>query len=157
MRKLIKLWWRWVLDTHSIKLLVMDCDGTLTDGDVRNRKFNVKDGYGLKNLNIEKAIITMYDDEALRDFAKRTGINHISIGYEDKLIALNELMLKYKITYDEICYVGDDLNDLCCIEKVGIGIAVRDAVSQVKKKADYVTRKKGGAGAIREVIELLKE
>lgn len=157
MRKLIKLWWRWVLDTHSIKLLVMDCDGTLTDGDVRNRKFNVKDGYGLKNLNIEKAIITMYDDEALRDFAKRTGINHIGIGYEDKLIALNELMLKYKITYDEICYIGDDLNDLSCIEKAGIGIAVRDAVSQLKKKADYVTRKKGGAGAIREVIELLKE
>ena len=135
----------------------MDCDGTLTDGDVRNRKFNVKDGYGLKNLNIEKAIITMYDDEALRDFAERTDIRHIGIGYEDKLIALNELMLKYKVTYNEICYIGDDLNDLSCIEKVGIGVAVRDAVLQLRRKADYVTRKKGGAGAIREVTELLKE
>jgi len=148
----------------KIKLFITDCDGVLTDGGMyysengdELKKFNTKDGMGLsllKKLGIRLAIITGEDVQIVRNRANKMRIDDVFCGIKNKLEVLNILLEKYNLTYEEVSYVGDDINDLEVMKRVGVAFSVNDAMDQVKEVADYVTKKNGGNGAIREICEL---
>lgn len=146
-----------------IKMLVMDVDGTLTDGHIYigvngevMKSFSVKDGYGivhLKEWGIEPVIITGRQSEIVRERAKELQITELYQGISDKLKTLMEVASKYKITAQQIAYIGDDLNDLECIEFCGVTACPSDALSTIKEKVSYVCKNQGGQGAVREFID----
>ncbi len=151
---------------NDIKLLVMDVDGTLTDGkmyiDAEGKPlkaFDVKDGYGiaqiLPNLGITPAIITGNSSFVVQQRANDLKIDHCYQGIGDKLGKLKTLQNELNIDASQIAYIGDDLNDLECIKYCGFTACPSDAVIQVKKAVNYVCTRCGGNGAVRELIDLL--
>jgi len=148
-----------------IRLLLLDVDGVLTDGriiyddDGRETKFfDVRDGHGLKLLmrsGVEVGIITSRESRVVAHRAKNLGIELVRQGMLDKLKALEEILEERPYAPEEIAYVGDDTVDLPVLKRVGLSVAVADAVEEVKEMADYVTGKTGGRGAVREVAELI--
>ncbi|MFC3907659.1 KdsC family phosphatase [Legionella dresdenensis] len=149
----------------KIKCLVCDVDGVLTDGllymdNTGNelKAFNVQDGMGLKMLmaaDIRVAVITTARNAVIDHRMQQLGIDLYFKGQVDKRQAFAELKEKLGFELDEIAYVGDDLPDLPLIKQVGLGIAVSNAVSQVKEFADWITAGHGGRGAVREICELI--
>ncbi|MGC1310053.1 MAG: HAD-IIIA family hydrolase [Phormidesmis sp.] len=149
----------------KIKLLALDVDGTLTDGGLyysengeELKKFNVKDGQGIKRLmqaGIEVAIISANAASATLHRAKKLGITHVAIGVEDKLVALQPLCEKLGLSLDEVAYAGDDVNDLSVMQVVGCPFAIADGIEATKDCALYVTKLAGGKGAVREICELI--
>lgn len=147
----------------KIKMLVMDVDGTLTDGKIyigsqgeMMKAFNVKDGYGivqLKDAKILPVIITGRKSEIVMQRAKELKITELYQGIENKLECLKQVADKYKINSQEIAYIGDDLNDLECMEYCGLTACPRDAMEEIKQKVDYVCEEDGGKGAVRAFIE----
>ena len=148
-----------------IKLILLDVDGTLTDGGIYRdnngeefKKFNVKDGYVIINarkLGIDFGIITCRKSELVRIRAEELKIKYLYQGISEKVPILEELMESYNLKKEEIAYMGDDLNDLGIMKKVGLKGAPQDAVSEVKDIADFVSSKKGGEGAVREFVEFI--
>ncbi|OQX80943.1 MAG: hypothetical protein B6D56_03885 [Candidatus Omnitrophica bacterium 4484_70.1] len=149
----------------KIKLLILDVDGVLTKGEViydeegrEVKVFNVKDGLGislLKKAGVKTIFLTAKDSFMVRRRAKDCGVEEVIAGVLPKEKALPEIKEKYKVKEEEICFVGDDVIDLALMKKVGMGVAVKDAHFEVKKGAKYVTAKKGGEGAVREVVDLI--
>ena len=149
----------------KIKLLLTDVDGCLTDGSVyygpnheKYKKFNMKDGMGIKLLkdnNILAGIISADNSQATKYRAEDLKFDIICIKVEDKLDKLEEIKAQYHIENEEIAYMGDDIQDLCVLEKVGISVAPNDAVEDVKNKVTYVTQNNGGEGAFREFVEYI--
>jgi 3-deoxy-D-manno-octulosonate 8-phosphate phosphatase (KDO 8-P phosphatase) len=149
----------------QVKLLTLDVDGVLTDGGLYYtesgevlRKFNIKDGQGLKLLmqsGIEVAIVTAKSSESTLHRAKHLGIAHIFLGVEDKLSVLKELGKKLGLSLSQIAYVGDDVNDLPVMQKVGCPLAVADAMPENQACAIYTTKLAGGQGAVREICDRL--
>lgn len=146
----------------KIKLLAMDVDGTLTEGEMivldgrQIKIFNVYDGLGTRlalNYGLKIAWITGNTSESVTERAATIGVIDIYQGARFKTDALNDLMSRYGLASDEIAYIGDDLNDLPAFERVGVAIAVKNASEEVKSRADMVTERAGGHGAVREVIE----
>lgn len=151
----------------KIKLLVMDVDGTLTDGKIYMgengevmKAFNVKDGYAiahmLPEMGIIPVIITGRKSKIVENRAKELGITELYQGVGDKLAQLKIVAEKYNATPEEIAYIGDDLNDLECIEFCGVTACPVDAVEKVKKTVNLVCNKKAGEGAVRDFIENIK-
>ncbi len=150
---------------RKIKLLILDVDGVLTDGGIfyddeggETKRFDVKDGHGIKlamRAGIDVAIVSARESSAVRYRAKNLGIELVYQGIRDKVRALEEIMEKKSLKPDEIAYVGDDLVDLPVIKRAGFSAAVNDAATDVKDRADYVTGRPGGRGAVREVVEVL--
>jgi len=149
----------------KIKLIIMDVDGTLTDGKIilgnngeEYKCFNVKDGMGIKlahNSGIKTAIITGRKSNIVDIRAKELGIIDVHQGVDTKVEKLYDLVEKLQLDLTEVSYIGDDLNDLDIMEKVGLAFAVQDAAEQIKKISDYITALKGGEGAVREVIDII--
>lgn len=150
----------------TIKLLVMDVDGTLTDGKIYigsegeiMKAFDVKDGYGivciLPELGVIPVIITGRKSKIVEQRAKELKINELHQGVSDKLSKLKEVARKYNTSFDEIAYIGDDLNDLECIENCGLTACPSDAVEEVITKCKYVCKNSAGHGAVREFIDKL--
>lgn len=149
----------------QVKLLAIDVDGVLTDGGLyytesgeEFKKFNIKDGLGLRRVldaGIEVAFISANHSRSTLHRAKKLGIVHVLIGVSNKLSVLQELCRSLNLSLDQVAYIGDDLVDLPILESVGVAIAVADAVSAVQEVADYVTQKSGGNGAVREVCDRL--
>lgn len=149
----------------KIKLLAMDVDGILTDGKiiydslgVESKEFFVQDGLGLallKKSNYLLAIITGRTSPMVARRANELGIDYIIQGRDDKAVALGELAYKLEIPLEECAYMGDDLPDKKAITLAGLGISVPNGSPIVQEVADFVTTKKGGEGAVREVCELL--
>jgi len=149
----------------NIKLLILDVDGVLTDGKIyisddgiESKSFNVQDGLGLKLLlanSIELAIITGRKSNATVKRMKELGIKHTYYKIKDKTKPFNALKKKLRLKDENIAYMGDDLPDLPIIQQVGFGVAVANAVLKVRRAADYVTKAKGGDGAVREVCEII--
>jgi len=147
----------------KIKMLVLDVDGVLTDGKIiisdtghEIKEFNCHDGAGIRYLlraGLRAAIITGRKCRAISIRAKDLGIEDIYQNAHDKLEAYDHLLEKRNLTDDEICVVGDDLTDLPMMARCGFPVAVANARPEVKKAAAYVTRARGGDGAVREVIE----
>ncbi|HDH53710.1 MAG TPA: hypothetical protein ENH24_04415 [Nitrospirae bacterium] len=148
-----------------IKMLALDVDGVLTDAGMyysengdELKKFNTRDGMGLKmirQIGIKQAIITGENTQIVKDRARKLKIDEVHLGIDNKIAVLESLLSKYSLAPDEVAYIGDDINDLAIFDKVGIACSVSDALDDVKQKADYVTKAKGGEGAVREVCEIL--
>lgn len=146
-----------------IKLVLLDVDGTLTDGGIYRgnngeelKRFNVKDGYAIVNaqkLGIEFGIITGRKSELVEIRAKELKIKYLYQGISEKIVILEEIMKKDGLSKVEIAYMGDDLNDLLIMKQVGLSGTPKDAVDEVIQVADFVSKKNGGSGAVREFIE----
>lgn len=152
----------------QIKLLVLDVDGVLTDGKLYiggngeiAKGFNVLDGMGISlalRNGIEVAIVTGRGGDIVKYRANELGIKHCYVGVKDKKEQLQKLMQTLNCSPNDVAYVGDDLNDLPSFAVVGVKIATKNAISEVLKKADYITSNVGGCGAVREVVEkILKD
>lgn len=151
---------------EKIKLLVMDVDGTMTDGKINMgtngevyKSFNVKDGYGINELlpqnNIKSAIITGRTSSIVENRANELGINYVYQGIKNKLDKIYEIANEMGINTKQIAYIGDDIIDLACMNVSGLSGCPSDAVKEIKNKADFISQYKGGEGAIREFIEWL--
>ena len=146
-----------------LKLLVLDVDGILTDGGLYYtesgeilKKFNVKDGLGIKRLissGVEVAIISANSSEATLHRAKRLNVNHVFINTKNKLEVLNQLCAQLSIALSEVASMGDDLSDLPVMQAVGCPMTVANAMPENIECALYVTQKGGGEGAVREVCD----
>jgi 3-deoxy-D-manno-octulosonate 8-phosphate phosphatase (KDO 8-P phosphatase) len=153
------------LRLSQVKLLVLDVDGVLTDGGLyysdsgeELKKFNVKDGMGIKLLlqaGIQIGIITASASTATLHRARKLGIPHVFLGVEDKLTTLQKLCQQLQLNLSEVAYVGDDINDLPIMEVVGCPLTVADAMPSNQSQAIYVTQQAGGRGAVREICERL--
>ncbi len=150
---------------NKIKLFIMDVDGVLTDGGMYYsergevmKKFNTRDGMGIKilrNNGIIPAIITKEKSKIVLRRAEKLNIKEVYIGAVNKVEIIEKLIRKYKLTFEEVAYVGDDINDLDVLKKAGFSSAPKDALPAVKKVVDYVASRKGGDGAVREIIEFI--
>ena len=151
----------------KIKLFVMDVDGTLTDGKIYMgesgemcKAFHVKDGYGIRMMlmpaGIRSVIITGRSSRILENRCRELGITELYQNISDKVACLNKILGKQP-DYSQVAYIGDDLNDLPCMELIskhgGLVGCPGDAISKVKDSADYICALNGGNGAVREFIE----
>jgi len=149
----------------KIRLLLLDVDGVLTDGriiyDSRGRDskfFDVHDGLGvfvLHKAGINTILITAKSSKTISHRAKDMRVAEVYGDIFPKTAVLDKILKKYKVTLDEICFVGDDLVDLPLMKKVGLAVAVANAAAEIKEAACCVTVKSGGRGAVREVAELI--
>lgn len=149
----------------GIKLLALDVDGIMTDGKLyftatgdEMKGFNILDGLGLKQVmaaGIEVAVITGRQSPLTENRMASLGIRHLMQGREDKRVALLEIAGDLNIAPEAIGYMGDDLPDLPAILYAGLGITVPNGHWAVRESADFCTRAAGGAGAVREVCDML--
>lgn len=149
----------------KIKMLIMDVDGTLTDGKIYvstqgeiMKAFNVKDGLGIKKLanhDIKPVIITGRESEIVTIRAKELDIQEVHQGIHDKTKTLKQLCEKYQYKLEEVAYIGDDENDLACMNLCGYKGCPSDAVTSVKNLSEFICSTSGGNGAVREFIEYL--
>ena len=147
----------------DIKFLVLDVDGTLTDGkiyvhdkDNSFKAFNVKDGFALVNwlkLGGEVAILTGKKSNIVERRAKELGIKYIIQGSKNKKQDLKNLLKELNITFENVAYMGDDLNDLGVMKSVGFSACPKDSVQEVLEIANFISSKNGGDGAVREFLE----
>ena len=154
------------MENKNIKLFVMDVDGTLTDGKINCsadgelfKSFSVKDGYAIANIlpkyGIIPVIITGRKSEIVEYRAKELKITELYQGISDKLSILEQVISKYSCTWDDVAYIGDDLNDIECIKKVGLSACPSDSIFEVIDCVDYVCKNIGGNGAVREFIDTI--
>lgn len=147
----------------EIKAFFTDCDGCLTDGGMyysefgdELKKFNTRDGMGfalLKQKKIITGIITNESVELNRRRAEKLKLDVLEFGCNDKLAAVKRLCKEYRIDLENVCYIGDDINDVEVIKAVGYGCCPSDAIPLVKEAADYIATATGGNGVIREIAE----
>jgi YrbI family 3-deoxy-D-manno-octulosonate 8-phosphate phosphatase len=148
---------------RNLKLFATDVDGVLTDAGMyygesgeELKKFHTRDGMGMKLLQAEgvlTAIITMENTKIVERRGKKLGIPEVFQGAKDKVAVLGNLSEKYGIPFEQMAYIGDDVNDVQALMAVGFAAAPSDCVEQVRRVVHYVCQKKGGEGAVREVID----
>jgi 3-deoxy-D-manno-octulosonate 8-phosphate phosphatase (KDO 8-P phosphatase) len=148
-----------------IKLLLMDCDGVLTDGRIwlfengeEQKGFHTRDGLGIDLLHragLRSGIISGRTSSAVETRARTLGMSFVIQGHENKVHAFADVLAQAGVTTDEVAYIGDDINDIPLIVQSGLGVAVSDAAPEACEHAHYVTKAFGGFGAVREVIELI--
>ena len=149
----------------AIRLAVFDVDGVMTDGRIylgesgeEMKAFNVLDGHGLKLLRAEGIEVAILSGRRARCVERRgaeLGIPHVIQGAGEKLPAFHSLLATLECDASQAAYMGDDVLDLDVLESCGFAITVPDAPAGVKRAAHYVTRRRGGEGAVREACELL--
>lgn len=149
----------------KIKLLLTDVDGCMTDASVyygsnheKFKKFNMQDGMAvrlLKENGILTGIISSDESDATKYRAEDLNFDYIFVGVKEKEKVFYELLENVNLKKDEVAYMGDDIQDLCILEKVGYSVAPNNAVEDVKNKVTYVTKKNGGDGAFREFAEYI--
>lgn len=149
----------------GIKLLILDVDGVMTDGQIvlndlgqESKHFNVKDGLGIRLLikaGIEVVIITGRMSKTVNHRAGELGIEELYQGIKDKESLCAELMDRKMLAKEQVCCIGDDLPDIPMFNRVGLPVAVADAVPEVRSAAGFVTKSMGGKGAVREICELI--
>lgn len=153
------------LKAAQIKLVAFDVDGVLTSGEIiyndkgeEFKMFNAKDGHGMFSLSKKgyiTAIITARSSAIVEKRAKDLDITHVYQGAKNKLLAMQELMDTYKLDFSQIAYIGDDIPDICLLEKAGLAFCPNDAVEEVKKVCHYVLSNSGGKGAVREMTDFI--
>lgn len=153
---------------NRIKLLIMDVDGTLTDGKIYMgdngevmKAFNAKDGYGitqiLPQLDIIPVIITGRTSKIVENRAAELKISELYQGVLDKVGVIRSLMKKYDCKRESLAYIGDDLNDLAGMECCGLIACPADADKFIRQTADFVCEYDGGSGAVRDFIDYIEE
>ena len=150
---------------RRIKLLLMDCDGVLTDGCLwltsdgdEQKAFHARDGQGISLLHragLQTGIITGRTSSAVDRRAQDLKMSYVRQYAKDKIKALEEILAEAGVTTDECAYIGDDVGDIPVMRRVGLAVAVSDAVEETKQAAQYITALKGGQGAVREVCDLV--
>jgi len=150
-----------------IRLFATDVDGVLTDAGMYYsesgdewKKFNTRDGMGIKLLQkagIITAIVTQERTKLMAKRAEKLTIPEVHQGVMDKLSLVREMASRHGLSLDQVAYIGDDINDLETLKAVGFSATPADGMPQVAEVVDYVCIKKGGEGAVREVIEMLLE
>ena len=149
----------------GIKLLILDVDGVMTDGRIimdnegrEIKNFNVRDGHGIKILQrygIKVAILTGRQSKVVEYRAKDLEIDDIYQKVFNKKEIFQTILKKHKLSADAAAFMGDDIVDIPVLKSVGFSAAVADAIDVVKKSVDYVTKNRGGNGAVREVCEMI--
>ena len=148
-----------------IKLLLMDCDGVLTDGRVwlfengeEQKGFHTRDGLGIElwhRAGMKSGIISGRNSSAVERRAQGLGMAFVVQGVTEKVQAFTQTVTQAGVTNEEVAFIGDDLNDIPLMMRSGFGVAVADAAVEARERAHYVTKLNGGQGAVREVIELI--
>lgn len=151
----------------SIKLLALDVDGVLTDDSLffgpdgfEMKKFNISDGLFIvlaMRSGLEIAIVSGRYSTATDSRMKDLGVKHILQGMKDKVEMITPLVQELGLTFDEVAFVGNEILDIKLAEKSGLSFGVADSCEDLVNVVDYLTEKKGGEGAVREVIELYFE
>ena len=153
----------------KIKLLLMDVDGVLTDGKLYNvpgpqglvaetKGFDTQDGIALQWLSwkkIQTGVISGRESPATEERARQCQMTYVYQGHIEKIPVLEEILARAKLDPGAVAYMGDDLTDVVIMRRVGLAIAPANARPEVKAAAHYVTQARGGAGAVREVVELI--
>lgn len=149
----------------KIKLVILDVDGVLTDGKIiydsegrELKAFNIHDGHGIKLLHtigIKTAIITGRQSKVVEIRAAELGITDVYQKARDKKSVYRELLNRYQLMDENVAFIGDDLIDLSILKSVGFAVAVFNAVDEVKEYAHMITKRRGGEGAVREVIDFI--
>ncbi len=150
---------------RRIKMLVLDCDGVLTDGRLillpngeETKAFDIKDGHAMRmaqRAGLPISIISGNRSFAVRDRAKNLEVAHLYEGAWTKIGPYEEILSAEGLKDEEVCYVGDDVVDIPVLRRAGLAVAVADAVDEVKRFSHLVTDRRGGRGAVREVIEMI--
>jgi 3-deoxy-D-manno-octulosonate 8-phosphate phosphatase (KDO 8-P phosphatase) len=150
---------------RRIKLLLMDCDGVLTDGRLEllengdeQKMFHARDGQGISLLHragLKTGIISGRTSSAVERRAQDLNISYVRQYAKNKIKALDEIMAAAGVSIDECAYIGDDLGDIPVMLRVEFAVAVADAVAETRQAAHYVTELPGGHGAVREVCDLI--
>lgn len=156
---------RLVEKIRSIRLLILDVDGVLTDGRIimddtgrEIKNFDVRDGHGLKVLmrfGIAVVLLTGRRSSVVEHRARDLGIDEVHQGIFDKAGMLDEILQKRNLQSSHCAFIGDDIVDIPILKKVGLSVAVADATEDVKRVVDYTTTKQGGRGAVRELCEMI--
>ena len=149
----------------QVKLLLMDCDGVLTDGRIwilesgeDQKAFNTRDGLGLDLLHragLRSGIISGRSSSAVERRSQALGMSFVRQGCENKLQAFTEILAEAELTSNEVAFIGDDLNDIPLMRRSELAVAVADASEEAKHHAHLVTKASGGSGAVRETVELI--
>jgi 3-deoxy-D-manno-octulosonate 8-phosphate phosphatase (KDO 8-P phosphatase) len=153
----------------KIKLILMDVDGVLTNGNlfyfpgpdgkpVEFKSFNSQDGAGIHCLNlvgINTGVISGRDSQAVVERARILNIKYVYQGFLEKEATYEEILAKEGLTDESVCFIGDDFPDFILIKRAGLGVAVGNARPELKERAHYTTKANGGDGAVREVAELV--
>jgi len=157
-----------VKQARKIKLLLTDCDGVLTDAGVyysaegeQMKRFSVRDGMGVERLrkfaDVDTGIITGEVAESVKRRAEKLKIKHLYLGIRNKKIVLEEIATRENLAYDQIAYIGDDINDFQVMQLVGLTGCPSDAMPEIRNIADYQCVARGGFGAFREFSEIIIE
>lgn len=149
----------------KVKLLILDVDGVLTDGKIvldetgkQLKFFDVQDGLGvvlLKRAGINTIILSARYSRTVSLRAKDMKVFKIYQNSEDKLRTYQKILKQLKLKDKDVCFIGDELIDIPVLKRAGFSVAVANAAVEAKKVCDYTTKRKGGKGAVREVIELI--
>jgi 3-deoxy-D-manno-octulosonate 8-phosphate phosphatase (KDO 8-P phosphatase) len=150
---------------ERIRLVLFDVDGVLTDGQLvyglsgeALKTFNTHDGHGivlLRAAGIEVGILSARDSEIVRTRMRELGVRFLSQGIRDKSVGLDHLLARAGVTAEEVAYIGDDVNDLVALARVGLSAAPSDAAPEVLAAVDFISSKPGGHGAGRTLCELI--
>jgi 3-deoxy-D-manno-octulosonate 8-phosphate phosphatase (KDO 8-P phosphatase) len=153
------------INFNAIKMLVLDVDGVLTDGTIvvdekggESKFFSVLDGHGIRmwqRAGMKTTFLSGRKSVPTKQQADELSIDYCLENCKDKLGCFEQLLKKSGLSAGQIAYVGDDLPDLPVMKRAGFAAAVKNAVDEIKKSADYITKKSGGRGAVREVIEYI--
>ena len=147
-----------------IKLFLCDVDGILTDGSVYIgqdgdiKQFSIQDGLGLKLLQkqgIRVGWISNRPSPVTLRRAQELHVDFLSQDKNSKVVAAENILAETGLKWADICYMGDDIVDLCLLTRAGLAISVPNGISEAKKAAHYVTKAAGGHGAVREVVEMI--
>lgn len=152
---------------EQIRLAVFDVDGVFSDGriyyssqGVEIKAFHVLDGLGIKLLKAAKistAVVTARESNIITKRMAEVGIDYIYQGCKDKWATLSGLLDEMHLSASQVCYMGDDLPDLACMQRVGFAFAPAQAHPRIQQAAHYVTKARGGQGAVREACDVLLE
>ena len=152
-------------NASKVQLLLLDCDGVLTDGGVtwtengiEQKTFHIRDGLGIKlwqRAGFQVGIVTGRSSQVVKWRATELSIDFVKQGIGDKVAAVSELITSCNLDWESVAYIGDDLPDLPVIRRVGFGVAVADACLEVQEASDFTTQLPGGKGAVRETVEVI--
>ncbi len=150
---------------RKIELILSDVDGVLTGGGIvydnqgiETKQFHVRDGLGIRlwqRAGYKFGVLTARTSHIVKVRAAELQMDVVRQGFEEKLPAAQQVIDELGLVADQVCFIGDDLPDLPVIRHVGVGVAVANAVEEVRAAADHVTKSPGGEGAVRELVETL--
>ncbi len=150
---------------QAIRLILSDVDGVLTDGrlifdnqGIETKEFHVRDGMGIRlwhKAGYRFGLITHRSSHIVKLRAAELEIEILRQGIDDKMTAMRGILKEYRLAPRQVCYLGDDLPDLPVARSAGLGVAVADACEELRQAAHHITALPGGAGAVRETVEMI--